>query len=174
MCVSVKKGLSVVLFGILLVSTWADAGHPGDESGEMEMDHGTVSVPAGLSAPELAIDLYPDNMDGYNLKLVVNHFTIIPPLESLIKGSAANVVEGHAHLYVNGKKIQRVYSLFTHLPAKLFRTGINAITLSLNDHNHATWTVEKSEIQATLTVNVGREPLVLNHFSSSPIRKRPH
>lgn len=169
-----KNFLSSVLLMALVTPHWVYAGHPSDNVTGEEMAHGTIEVLAGVRVPEMGVALFVDVMDGYNLQLEVRHFEIIPPIKKLMASASNAQLEGHAHLYVNGVKIQRVYGHYLHLPGKLFRSGINTITISLNDHTHATWTVKGIEIQATLTVNVGREPLVLNHYSSSPIIKRPH
>lgn len=169
-----KNFLSGILLMVLSTSHWVFAGHPSDKVLGAEMMHGTIEVSTGARVPEVGAELYADVMDGYNLQLMVKHFEIIPPIKKLLASASGALLEGHAHLYVNGVKVQRVYGRYLHLPEKLFRPGINTITVSLNDHKHATWTVKEVEIQTTLTIHVGREPLVLNHYSSSPILKRPH
>jgi len=150
---------------------WVFAAHPADNVSDEAMSHGTIEIFEGFRVPELGAELFVDTMDGYNLQLELAYYSIMPPIKKLMASPPDAQLEGHAHLYVNGVKIQRVYGRNLHLPAKLFKNGINTITISLNDHNHATWTVRDVELQTTLTVNVGRKPLVLNHYSSSPILK---
>jgi len=163
--------LCKILLAVLCAPHWVFAAHPSDSASGEEMSHGTVEIRAGFRVPELSAELFVDAMDGYNLQLELAHYSIMPPIKKLI-GSAPKVqLEGHAHLYINGVKIQRVYGHNLHLPAKLFNNGINTITISLHDHNHATWTERGVELQTTLTMNVGRKPLVLNHYSASPILK---
>ena len=80
------------------------------------------------------------------------------------------IVDGHAHLYVNGKKISRVYGRYVHLPSTLFNPGINMIMVSLNAHSHDVWTLSENQIMSTLIINPKSEKLVLQGFSSSPIK----
>jgi len=166
-----KSFLWTILLAVLCAPHWVFAAHPADNAGGEEMSHGTVAITADFRVPELSAELFVDAMDGYNLQLELAHYKIIPPIKKLMNSAPKPQLEGHAHLYINGVKIQRVYGHNLHLPAKLFKNGINTITISLNDHNHATWTVRGVELQATLTMNVGRKPLVLNHYSASPILK---
>jgi len=156
---------------VLFAPRWAFAAHPEANAAGEVMSHGTVEIFEGFRVPELGAELFVDAMDGYNLQLELVHYNIIPPIKKLMTSAPNTQLEGHAHLYINGVKILRVYGHNLHLPAKLFKNGINTITISLNDHNHATWTVKGVELQTTLTMNVGRKPLVLNHYSASPILK---
>jgi len=169
--VTMNSFLCAILLVVLGAPHWVFAAHPADNANGEEMSHGTLEITTGFRVPELSAEIFVDKMDGYNLQLELAHYDIIPPIKKFIASSPKAMLEGHAHLYVNGVKIQRVYGHNLHLPGHLFKNGINTITISLNDHNHATWTVKGVELQATLTMNVGRKPLVLNHYSASPILK---
>ena len=98
-------------------------------------DHTIVEVPEGAPVPSASIMLEADPIDGFNLFLDTANFTFAP--ESVNLESAAN--EGHAHLYLNGKKTARLYSAWRHLPGSLFRRGINRLEVVLNAHDHSTW-----------------------------------
>lgn len=146
----------------------------------MVHDHKPISIPEGAETPQINIAIFQDKKDGFNLHISLANFELEPPeFESaLIEKSpqftkAKNgklIVDGHAHLYVNGKKISRVYGNYVHLPSALFNPGINMIMVSLNAHSHDVWTLENNQIMATLIINPKLKKLVLQGFSSSPIK----
>lgn len=57
--------------------------------------------------------------------------------------------EGHAHIYVNGVKIARIYSDWYHLPSSLISLGVNAVTVTLNANDHSTWATPDGELIAS-------------------------
>ena len=146
----------------------AFAGHPTSD-GITEMDHGTIEVPSNTASPKIGLGLFKDEMSGYNLQITVKAFVITPPIVSQMSEPSSLIAQGHAHLFINGVKIQRVYGEYVHLPSALFDEGINTITVSLNDHNHATWTSKGVEIQSTLTIDRRKKPVLLHQYSSSAL-----
>lgn len=104
-----------------------------------DMDHGNmdhsamhdtpVDVPAA-DAPGLSVMITPDPMAGYNLHVMTENFTFSPERASL-----ANVTgEGHAHVYINGEKLGRLYNPWMHL-AGLPKGEVEVrVTLNTNDH----------------------------------------
>lgn len=131
----------------------------------MVMDYAPREFPADRPLPKLAMHLYRDRMSGINLHLGLRNFQIGPPELALDEG----VVGGHAHLYVNGKKVQRIYGRYLHLPEELFKPGVNLVMVSLNAHDHRVWQRGNRQILASSFVNLGAGKLVLHSFSSSPI-----
>ena len=128
-----------------------------------------LPVPEGRPLPQIALELARDSEDGFNLHVELRNFHMESP--SFSSGSYDGILSGHAHLYLNGKKLTRLYSADLHLPARLFREGINSLQLSINDHNHAVWAVDKEPIQATILMNPARDPFQMSHYSSSPISR---
>lgn len=110
--------------------------------------HEPVDVSAWPSEPSVAITLHPDSMSGWNLEILPQHFRFAP--EHVNGAVVAN--EGHAHLYVNGKKIGRVYGLWQHLPADIFLTGSNEVVVTLNANDHSDLAHEGVRIEAKATV----------------------
>ncbi len=98
-------------------------------------DHEIVDIPDGAPVPSAAIELEADPIDGFNLFLVTANFTFTP--EAVNGEPVAN--EGHAHLYLNGKKTARLYSPWRHLSGSLFREGVNRFEVVLNANDHSTW-----------------------------------
>lgn len=154
--------------GFLVLSVWAQ-----DETGEHRIDHTVMHqdqlvIPEGMLIPQLGLQLRRDETDGYNLHLELRNFLMESP--DFRSDSSDPVVRGHAHLYLNGVKLTRLYAADLHLPARLFRPGINSLQISINDHNHSVWAIDKEPIQATILLNPDRDPFQMSHYSSSPIQ----
>ncbi|OZG71008.1 hypothetical protein BTA51_23165 [Hahella sp. CCB-MM4] len=171
------KLLSILLLGLAATT---HANHP--TSHGQEMEHGQSPIPEGVPTPQIELALFDDrsldNLDdlnnkdtrsGYNLKLNLRNYSLVPPVEEIIATTVTGHLTGHAHLYINGKKIMRIYGHYVHLPSNLLVKGLNVITVSLNNHHHDTWTLNGQEIQATLTINTVLDQSVINAYSSSPL-----
>jgi len=105
-----------------------------------------VSVAAGPYAPALTISVTPDPASGYNLHLVTENFTFAPEHASQehVPG------EGHAHVYVNGDKIGRLYASWMHL-SSLPENAEVEVTLNTNDHRMLA--VDNKPLKASITVS---------------------
>lgn len=105
-----------------------------------------LDLPAGPDAPGLDIQLVPDAMSGWNLHVMTENFRFAPQ-----NASGADVPgEGHAHVYVNGEKIARLYANWLHIP-DLPASGAE-VTVSLNSNSHSPLTVEGVPVSASVTV----------------------
>lgn len=142
----------------------------------MDHSHIPVALPDGVPIPTLSISVSRDWMSGLNLKLHTENYEMtIPPagleMDALMQPSLnaeTGIAEGHAHLYINGEKIQRIYGHQLHLPATLFKPGLNQINVSINNHGHMYWTANGRQILATLYVNLDAEALVTHRFETYP------
>ncbi len=97
----------------------------------------------------LELEVLPDAASGYNLHLLAKDFSFTP--EKI--DQASEVVEGHAHLYINGKKILCLYGPWVHLPMNLFAPGGNAVRVSLNDNMHRAWARDGAAIVAEIVLD---------------------
>ncbi|MEG3753352.1 hypothetical protein [Psychromonas arctica] len=142
----------------------------------IEHSHLPIDVPSGIKSPKLSLKLTKDSIDGYNLTLITEHYLLIPPPENstmaeLMKVSIdenSNFVEGHAHLYINGTKIQRVYGKTIHIPQRYLKNGINTVSVTLNNHGHMYWVAEHKKILATLYVDPNKSLFITYRFESFP------
>lgn len=107
------------------------------------------AVPPAAQTVSLGLKAYPDPAGGYNLHLEIANFRFSP--ENI--GKMTEAVEGHAHLYVNMKKIGRIYGTWHHLPGSLLGPGINNIRVTLNDNNHRNWTQGDDWLGASLRLD---------------------
>ncbi len=99
-------------------------------SGEGVHEHKTMQIPAGQPVPVVDLTVHPDAMKGWNLELKVSNFRFAP--EKI--NTESNPTEGHAHLYVNGEKLTRVYGSWYYLSS--LPPGQQKITVSLNANRH--------------------------------------
>jgi len=92
--------------------------------------HKKVEIPAGKPVPQVDLFVYQDSMKGWNLELKLTNFKFVPETVN----QSSNPYEGHAHLYINGEKITRIYSNWYYLGN--LKPGKNEITVSLNTNKH--------------------------------------
>ncbi|MFK7834698.1 MAG: hypothetical protein AB8B60_00630 [Sulfitobacter sp.] len=116
-----------------------DHGDPAHHTVGTMQDHGgmdhammhdtPIDVPAE-DAPQVSIMVMPDPMAGYNLHVRTQNFAFSPQNASL-----ENVTgEGHAHVYINGEKLGRLYGEWMHLDGLPKGDVVIEVTLNTNDH----------------------------------------
>jgi hypothetical protein len=111
-------------------------------------DHQTVSVLNDGSAPSLSVILHPDAVAGWNLELQTKNFSFSP--ETVNQANVPN--SGHAHVYVDGIKLARVYGPWFHIPAQ--PTGLHTIAVELNANDHSPFAVAGNPVRVELKVTV--------------------
>lgn len=152
-----------------------------EQTKPMQMDHShlPIAVPTNVKEPALSLVLNKDAMSGYNLHLKIQRYHLTPPpngvssmadLMSVSIDKQTGFVEGHAHLYINGIKIQRVYGLDVHLPNEHFKEGINTVSVTLNNHGHMYWTAQDKKIVSTLYIDSNDPEQVKHKFESFPVK----
>ncbi|MEM7438101.1 MAG: hypothetical protein AAF393_00775 [Pseudomonadota bacterium] len=92
--------------------------------------HQPLDLPAGETAPSLNAMLMKDAKGGWNLHLTVQNFRFAP--EAVNQANADG--EGHAHVYVDGRKISRLYSPWLHIDALPAGATVK-VELNANDHS---------------------------------------
>ena len=110
--------------------------------------HPTVAVDQTKPVPTVTIEATKDEKDGYNLHLLTTNYRFTP--EAVNTEPVSNT--GHAHLYVNGVKIARVYSDWFNLSAADMQEGENLIEVTLNANDHSEWMLNDQHISATTTL----------------------
>ncbi|NJL79965.1 MAG: hypothetical protein HC836_31985 [Richelia sp. RM2_1_2] len=112
--------------------------------------HQKIEVPQGQPIPSVDLVIHQDAKKGWNLQAKVTNFEFAPDKIN----AAAEPGEGHAHLFVNGKKITRLYSSWYYL--ENLQAGENRIQVTLNANNHADWTSNGKLIEDTEIVKVSQ------------------
>jgi hypothetical protein len=97
----------------------------------LQCRHGHLDITDPARVPALALELRPDAESGWNLHLRTSRFRFAPD-----KVNQAPVLgEGHAHLYLDGQKLARLYGPWTHLPP--LPPGRHRLRVTLNGNDHA-------------------------------------
>ena len=106
-----------------------------ESASEVAMDehmHGDAKfeVPAE-SAPTVDFEVIEDAKSGWNVHIKTTNFTFAP---NNVNGQNATG-EGHAHLYVDGEKVARVYGEYFHYDENFDGSKTFKVTLNANDHS---------------------------------------
>jgi hypothetical protein len=130
-------------------SAWAGEGHrPGTSHGSMSTQHGTMEVGGTPAPPTVRLTVHKDPKAGWNLQVQVENFRFAPE-----HASTAHIPgEGHAHLFIDGKKITRLYGEWYHIPT--LAPGTHKITVTLNANSHEDLTINGKSISAAQEVRV--------------------
>jgi hypothetical protein len=138
-----------VLSGGWLAVTWAGEGHrPATSPGGAAMQHGRMAVGDAAAPPAVTLLIHKDPKAGWNLQVRAENFRFAPE-----HASTAHVAgEGHAHLFIDGKKITRLYGEWYHLPA--LTPGVHKNTVMLNANSHEDLTVKGKVVSDTKEVHV--------------------
>lgn len=111
-------------------------------------EHPTLEVDTDLPIPSVMVEALPEEKSGYNLRLSVENFRWAPEAvnEEPVQG------EGHAHLFVNGRKVARLYGEWFHLSASELQEGENEIEVTLNANDHSEWVLDGEHVSGFATV----------------------
>jgi hypothetical protein len=118
-----------------------------DHSGDGH-HHGSLDVSSADQIPSLDLVVYDDPVNGWNLQLITENFDFAP--EQINGDSIIN--EGHAHLYINGEKVMRIYSNWHHLPR--LEPGTHEVTVTLNANGHEDLIYQGEPIADTVMISV--------------------
>ena len=157
-----KKTLTITLavIGVLfptLKSLRAEEGHQNHAQNEtMEMNHSSeghghhraLTIQQGQPIPNVDLIVHQDPVKGWNLEIKLDNFAFTP--ENVNQENQPN--EGHAHLYVNGEQISRVYGNWYHLPE--LPSGNNEIKIGLNTNAHESLMYQGQTIEDSETIEV--------------------
>jgi len=90
----------------------------------------------------------PDEAGGWNIHVATSRFRFAP--ERVNQGHRPG--EGHAHLYVNGRKIARLYASWFHLDS--LPPGTHTLRVELNSNDHRPLMHQGQIIEDTVTLTV--------------------
>lgn len=110
--------------------------------------HGMLAISDGQPVPQVVVDVYPDPVAGWNLHIMTENWEFAPEAVN----ASSLTTEGHAHLYLNGEKITRIYSEWHYLPS--LPPGEHTLTVGLNANGHETLMYNGEAIAASVKVIV--------------------
>jgi hypothetical protein len=112
------------------------------------MGHGYVEIPEGYQIPSVNVSVKQDPSGTWLLKVKAEHFTFTPEKVGV---ESPSYNEGHAHVYINGKKINRLYGEYYNLGD--LKKGKNEIKVTLNSNNHGELVYKGQLLQSTVIVD---------------------
>ena len=104
------------------------------------------------TAPNATLDIQKDPTGGFNVQVVTTNFVWRPEMASMqhVPG------EGHAHVYLDGRKIMRIYNEWFHLNTYQFstRAGEQLLSIEFVGNDHAPYTIQGLPLGAEQIVDV--------------------
>jgi hypothetical protein len=109
------------------------------------------------SAPKATLDIQKDPTGGFNVQVVTSNFIWRPEMASMQHFPG----EGHAHVYLDGRKIMRIYNEWFHLNTYQFstRAGEQLLSIEFVGNDHSPYTVQGLPVGAEQIVDVPRDEI---------------
>ena len=107
-----------------------------------------VAVDDWAAKPTLNTDIYADPVGGWNLNVKTSNFTF----DAAAAGRDNVEGNGHAHVYVNGMKLGRIYGDWYHIAS--LPKGRHEISVSLYANDHRGLALGGAKITSTTKVTV--------------------
>lgn len=119
-------------------------------AGMVHSMHGGVghAVGEGEPVPSIILEVLPDR-DGYRVTIETQNFAFFQPEADMSEHVPG---QGHAHLYLNGLKLQRMYDLSAVIGA--LPSGRHTVRVTLNTNDHKTYLVDGEPVGAEAEINV--------------------
>lgn len=133
--------------------------------------HKSREIGKNTPTPKIELTVFRDTMDGVNVHVdVANYVLNAPDLASKSIQAENGILQGHAHVFVNGVKRQRLYGSDIHIPNSWLKRGVNQVAVSLNSHQHENWVANEQNIVGSIFIDLSKENIVLHNFTSQPIK----
>jgi hypothetical protein len=100
----------------------------------------------------VSISVESDSVKGWNIHIRTTNFTFTP--QNVGGEDVPN--EGHAHAYVDGEKIARVYGEYYYIDS--LPGGIHTLKVGLNANSHKPYFVDNQEIADAILLTVEGTP----------------
>lgn len=141
----------IVIFSFVSVMLYFhnQNGHYKTANNHLDTEHQPIMIPKSVKAPSLQASVFQDPTGGWLLKLETKNFTFTP---EKVGSCDIRYNEGHAHLYINEKKINRIYGPYYNISE--LHSGVNTIKVTLNGNNHSVLSYNGKEIAYTETINI--------------------
>jgi hypothetical protein len=116
--------------------------------GGMPHAHGMLPVDDWANPPTIAADIFKDPESGWNLHVMTTNFAF----NAAAAGYDNVEGEGHAHIYVNGDKLGRLYGDWYHIGG--LSAGTHHVKVSLNANDHSALHRDGKELAAHVKITV--------------------
>lgn len=115
---------------------------------ESHSHHGIINIPNNAAIPAVDLVIHEDTLSGWNLEIRTENFRFAPKNVN----QPGDFQEGHAHLYINGKKITRLYSNWYYLGE--LKLGKNEIKVTLTSNDHKDLVYQGNKIEDTSIMHI--------------------
>ena len=129
----------------------SDDEHSDDEHDDHGHGHADEREVDAADAPTVAIEVLADPTSGWNLHATLTNFRLAPENVSTDHVDG----EGHMHLYVDGRKVTRLYGEWLQLPA--LEPGHHEIRVELSSNDHSVITIDGIPVDVTAALMVEGE-----------------
>jgi hypothetical protein len=104
------------------------------------------------TAPRATLKIKKDPTGGFNVHVETKNFVWRPDMASMKHVSG----EGHAHVYLDGRKIMRIYNEWFHLNTYQFATkaGEQLLSIEFVGNDHSPYTIQGLPVGAEQVVDV--------------------
>lgn len=108
-------------------------------------------------APQAELKITKDPTGGFNVRVKSKNFLWRPASASMEHVNG----EGHAHVYLDGRKIMRIYDQWFHLNTYQFatRAGNQLVSIELVGNDHAPYTIHGLPIGAEQLIDVASDEI---------------
>jgi len=111
-------------------------------------DHSALLENGDVPTPSVDFVLTKDTAAGWNLQVVPVNFEFTP--FAVNQEHVPNT--GHAHVYINGEKLARLYGPWMHIDE--LPSGEVTVSVTLNANTHSLLAVDGVAVQAVKTITV--------------------
>jgi len=118
----------------------------------------TIHEVAQEVAPKASLEVKKDPTGGFNVHVLSSNFAWRPEM-----ASRKHVVgEGHAHVYLDGRKIMRIYNEWFHLNTYQFatRAGEQIVSIEFVGNDHAPYTIQGIPVGLEQIIDVPFDEIV--------------
>ncbi len=123
-----KKFLALLILSLAVTSV--NAHEQIKEEHSDSHHHRTVMISDEQPLPSIDLVIHEDSLKGWNLEIKLDNFELAPEMVN----TTNEPNKGHAHLYINGEKITRIYGNWFYLAT--LPSGTNEIKIGLNTNRH--------------------------------------
>lgn len=155
-----RAGALVLASALVLTACGDDDGQTAAEPDETSMSTTTESAAHGHShgmpfeatdpVPTVQLEVVEDAKSGFNVHVETTDFAFAP---EKVNDAETESGDGHAHLYVDGEKVARLYGPWYHLDTDL-DPGEHEVRVVLNANDHRPYASGDAPIDATTTIVV--------------------
>lgn len=124
-----------------------------DQSGKldhsMHQSGAIFEITNDQTRPEISMEILPNDDNSWLVNIQTNKFEFFEPLtEPLIHKDG----QGHGHLYLNGLKLQRMYS--DQATIGVLPTGKHTVSVTLNTNDHKAYSIDGSPVSSSVEITV--------------------